>query len=132
MKHRMTLADYGYPAEGIIEICPDGGPDGYEAPQEILSPHTCASCRKYDDACTKEWNNCDEAYYVPERDDRDPDVDTCDDIDYREEWLDASYGFRDPVRCEYSSDETFQQACKAIARINADINSEHEERSEMQ
>ena len=130
---KKTLADYGYPLEGIIEVTPNGGPDGYEMPQEGLTPHTCVSCMQcHGDVCTKEWNNADPADYIPERDDRDPDVDTCDDIVYVEEWLDASYGFRNPVRCEYSSDETYQQACKAIARINADINSEHEERSEMQ
>lgn len=129
MKRNMTLADYGYPKEGIIEVSHDGGPDGYELPQEALAPHTCISCRLCDGAvCMKEWKDLDPTYYVPERDDRDVDNDTCDDIDYEERWLDTEYGFRSPVRCEYSSDEAYQQACKAIDRMNAEINSEHEER----
>lgn len=40
----------------------------------------CDTCREYDgDRCTKFWNNLDPAYYIPDRDDKDPD-------DYCEDW----------------------------------------------
>ena len=41
----------------------------------------CWNCMLFDptkDACTKDWNNMDESYYNPDRDDRDP-SDSCDD-----------------------------------------------------
>lgn len=113
-----TLADYGYPAEGIVSVCWNGSPDAEDYPQEAFTPHTCGSCRLFNgECCTKEWNNGDESYYIPDRDDRDPDNDTCDDIDYEQDWLDE---LRDPVRCEYSSDKAYEQACKAIARMRRD------------
>ena len=117
MRKEPTLADYGYPSEGIIEVDRGGG-DGYELPQEALSPHTCGWCRKCDsgETCTKDGREID------------VDTDTCDDIDYREEWLDTSYGFRSPVRCEYSSDKTYKQACEAIKAINSSIKDDYEER----
>ena len=125
MKDR--LKDWGYPAEGIILVDAGGG-DDYEMPQEALSAHTCGSCRLFDgDYCTKEWNNADESCCIPERDEKDPDTDTCDEIDYVEEWLDCEYGYRSPVRCEYSSDKAYEQACKAINAINAYVNSERED-----
>ena len=124
MKERLN--DWGYPAEGILDVDAGGG-DSYEMPQEALSAHTCGSCRLFDgDYCTKEWNNGDESYCIPERDEKDPDTDTCEQIDYVEEWLDSQYGFRSPVRCEYSSDKAYEQACEAIKAINAYINSERE------
>lgn len=122
-----TLADWGYPAEGIIDVDKGGG-DSYEVPQEAFSPHTCGSCRKFNgEYCTKEWNNGDESYCIPGRDEKDPDTDTCDDIDYEEELLDSQYGFRDPVRCEYSSDKKYKQACEAIKAINRDIKDSYEQ-----
>ena len=45
----------------------------------------CGNCWHYDgDRCTKLWNNHDEDYYLPERDDKDP-QDICDDYEYNEE-----------------------------------------------
>ena len=115
MQRQPRLEDYGYPAEGII--CVDaGGGDFYEMPKEGISAHTCGSCRKF----CKDWT-C-----TVTGEEKDPDYDTCEDIDYKEEWLDSSYGFRSPVRCEYSSDKAYEQACKAINAINADVNSEPE------
>lgn len=126
MRNRMTLKDWGYPAEGII-LVDDGGGDFHEAPQEALSAHTCGSCRLFNgDYCTKDWNNGEEDYCIPERDEKDPDFDYCDDIDYVEEWLDSEYGFRSPVRNEYSSDKAFKQACDAISAINRYIEDEAE------
>ena len=116
MKKKMTLADYGYPAEGIIGVdC--GGGDGYDLPQEALSAHTCKWCRKceHGETCSKDGRDVD------------IDTDTCEDIDYIEEWLDTSYGFRSPARCEYSSDKTYKQACEAIKAINRNINYEYDE-----
>ena len=124
---RTSLEDWGYPAEGIIDVCWNGDPDRcQEMPQEALSAHTCGSCRLFNgDYCTKFWNNAEEDYCLPDRDEKDPDNDTCDDIDYEEEWLDTQYGFRSPVRCEYSSDETYKQACEAIAALNRAIADEY-------
>ena len=115
MRKRETLKDWGYPAEGIIDVS-NGGEDSWECPQEALSEHTCAYCRKF----TKDWTCSDTG------EDQDPDQDYCDDIDYIEEWLDTEGGFRSPVRNEYSSDATYQQACEAIKAINAHIRSERE------
>lgn len=116
-RNEPTLAEMGYPSEGIIEVDRGGG-DGYEMPQEALSPHTCGWCRKCDsgETCTKDGREID------------VDTDSCDDIDYQEEWLDTSYGFRSPVRCEYSSDKTYKQACEAIKAINSSIKDDYEER----
>lgn len=112
---RRTLDDYGYPRGYSIDVDTGGG-DGYEAPQEALSPRTCESCRRLD----KDW-------VCPlTGGDKDPDNDTCDQIDYKEEWLDSSYGFRSPVRCEYDSDEDYKQACEAIKAINKGINDEYD------
>lgn len=39
----------------------------------------CWNCAEYDgDRCMKEWNNLDESYYIPDRDDKNP-TDCCDD-----------------------------------------------------
>lgn len=111
MAMRKTLKDFGYPQEGIIYV-DSGGGNGYECPQEALSAHTCGSCKKFN---RKEW------ICMKDNADKEPDEDFCDDIDYAEEWLDSQYGFRSPVRCEYSSDDTYEQACKAIDRINTSI-----------
>ena len=53
--------------------------------------HVCNSCIYFDrwyEACNREWNNLDEIYYIPDRDDRNED-DTCDywelDPDYEED-----------------------------------------------
>lgn len=121
-----TLEDYGYPHWHIVEVCPNGDPYRAECyPQEHWSAHTCGSCRKFNgEYCTKDWNNGEEDYCIPERDEKDPDNDTCGDIDYEERELEGE--FRSPVRCEYDSDKDYEQACKAIAKINADIRAEDE------
>lgn len=42
-------------------------------------PDGCWNCREFDgDRCMKEWNNSDEDYYLPDRDDRKP-TDSCED-----------------------------------------------------
>lgn len=97
------LKRFNYPDEGLLEISPDGGPDTYFQPQERYSARVCAWCRRFNGYdCTKG------------REVNDPDEDTCDDIDYIEEWLED---LRDPVRQEYSSEKTYQQACKAIRKL---------------
>ena len=111
MRRKTTLKDWGYPAEGIIDV-DDGGGDSHELPQEALSERTCAYCRKFN---KEEW------VCTVTGEDKNPDCDYCDNIDYIEEWLDTEDGFRTPVRSEYSSDKTFQQACKAIKAINHQI-----------
>ena len=111
-----TLKDFGYPAEGIILVDAGGG-DAYEVPQEAFSPRTCEYCRLFD---SKEW------VCTKDGEEKDPDNDSCDDIDYIDKWLDSEYGFRSPVRCEYSSDKAYEQACKAIIRMNRNIKDEYE------
>ena len=107
---KLSLSDYGYPYEGIV-IIDHGGGDGYEYPQEAFTPRDCGSCRLFD---SKEY------VCMKTGDDKDP-YDTCDDIDYKEEWEDSEGGYREPVRHEYSSDKAYEQACKAIKAINRDI-----------
>ena len=47
--------------------------------EEIDSQPCCQNCREFDgDHCMKHWNNLDPAYYIPDRDDKEPD-DYCDD-----------------------------------------------------
>ena len=118
MKRKITLEDYGYPREGILDVDAGGG-DSYEMPQEALSARGCDSCRNFD---RKEW------VCKLTGEEKDPDYDYCDDIDYIEKWLDNSLGFRSPVRQEYSSDEAYKQACDAINAINANIDDENRER----
>ena len=108
MRNEPTLEEFGYPREGIV-VEDMGGGDGREWPQEVLSAHTCGSCKKFDH---KDW------VCTMTKEDRDPDCDTCENIDYEEEWLETCYGFRSPVRNEYSSDKAYEQACKAIIAIN--------------
>lgn len=44
----------------------------------------CWNCTCYNgDCCTKDWNNADEIYYVPDRDDHDPDY-MCEDWEQNE------------------------------------------------
>ena len=113
---QIDLRKIGYPAEGIICVDTGGGND-YESPQEALSEHTCAYCRRFDH---KEW-------VCPlDGQEKNPDEDTCDSIDYEEVWLDCQYGFRSPVRCEYSSDENYKKACEAIKTINRMIKADWE------
>ena len=122
---KTTLKDYGYPAEGIVYVDTGGGKD-YECPQEAFTSHTCISCKLWDsDYCTKGGK---ETFCTPDGNEIDPYTYTCDDIDYIDEWLDTEYGFRDPVRCEYSTDKAYEQACEAIKRLNKDIKEDHEER----
>jgi len=48
----------------------------------------CAHCSHFDPgkgACTVEWNNLDESYYIPERDDRDG-YDLCGQYDWDGSW----------------------------------------------
>ena len=51
--------------------------DATKEEAEKVTPH-CGNCLDYDgDHCTLYWNNADDDYYVPERDDKDP-YDCCD------------------------------------------------------
>ena len=115
MKKRITLKDWGYPAEGILDV-DDGGGDSHEAPQEALSAHECAYCRNFDG----------KQYICKLTGEDREDDECCDKIDYIEKKLDSEYGFRSPVRQEYGSDKTYKQACEAIDAINNDIEAENE------
>ena len=111
-----SLKDCGYPEEGIIYVDAGGG-DDYEMPQEALSEHGCVSCRNLDKK---------ECVCKLTGEEKDPECDYCDEIDYIECWLNTEYGFRSPVRQEYSSDEAYEQACKAIEAINDCIREQNE------
>ena len=52
--------------------------DATEEEAEKKITHCCGNCIEYDgDRCTLYWNNLDESYYLPDRDDKDP-YDCCD------------------------------------------------------
>lgn len=61
--------------------------------------HGCWDCLLYDpskEACTKDWNNLDESYYNPDRDDHDPtyycsDHETDPDAEWSD-WFDTDDG----------------------------------------
>ena len=58
----------------------------------------CGYCTHYcGDVCAKEWNNGDDSYYVPERDDKDED-DCCDDYEWNEKLLELPKEPKKPVR----------------------------------
>ena len=66
-------------------------PPGCVEPDEIdemFVPEPCCKyCNSYNgDYCTKEWNNLDECYKVPERDEKD-EYDVCDDYEWNGEPL---------------------------------------------
>lgn len=45
----------------------------------------CGSCIHYDGSrCTKDWNNLDDAYYIPERDDK-KQSEWCEDYEWDED-----------------------------------------------
>ena len=45
----------------------------------------CEFCQEYDgDRCHREWNNNDDCYYIPERDDKEPD-DVCEGYEWNGE-----------------------------------------------
>ena len=106
------LKDFGYPAAYIVSVA--DGEDDYDMPQEAWTAHECGNCRLWD----KHMCICRE-----DGSEREPE-DTCEHIDYIELRLDSSLGFRDPVRCEYESDEDYEQACGAIERLNKWLDSE--------
>ena len=54
-------------------------------PGKLIPEPSCGSCIHYDGGhCTKDWNNLDDAYYIPERDDKDS-CECCDDYDWDED-----------------------------------------------
>ena len=47
---------------------------------ELDNQPCCGNCIEYDgDRCHKDWNNNDDCYYIPDRDDKSP-------YDYCEDW----------------------------------------------
>ena len=71
---------------------PSKAPKAKEEPLPFTDPpNGCWNCMNYDwrhEACTTNWNNMDESYYVPEIDDRKPD-DVCEYWELNE---DAEWG----------------------------------------
>lgn len=63
-----------YTFEGEMRAADRGEPLPFTDPPE----DGCWNCLEYDgNRCHKEWNNNDECYYVPERDDKEP-TDRCE------------------------------------------------------
>lgn len=64
----------------------------------------CYYCTEYDgDRCHKEWNNNDEIYYVPERDDKE-ETDCCADYEWNGELLELPKEPKKPTRREGMKD----------------------------
>ena len=72
--------------------------DKYGDPDDEDKPDPgCWNCTQYDgNACMKEWNNLDPCYYIPDRDDKDP-QDYCEDheTDHDAVWEDF-FGGNEP------------------------------------
>lgn len=71
-----------------MEIIWNNNPyDARQIPDNRIPEPSCGSCVFYDGShCTKDWNDLDITYYLPERDDREP-YETCDDYEWDEETL---------------------------------------------
>ena len=69
----------------------------------------CRYCTEYNgDSCMKEWNNADEDYYFPERDDREPE-ESCDDYEWNGELLEEPHR---PIRDDYAGEKLYQEAMR--------------------
>lgn len=70
----------------------------------------CKYCKEYDgDSCMKEWNNADPAYYVPERDDKQPD-ECCGDYVWNGEYLEEPKRPVKPTRLQFVTEGAFRHA----------------------
>lgn len=64
----------------------------FESPERLLDDpedrkECCGMCALFDgDHCTKEWNNMDKDYYLPWRDDKEPE-DWCECFEKGEKWI---------------------------------------------
>ena len=57
-----------------------------EKPEKAPPEPRCEFCWEYDGCrCHKEWNNNDDCYYDPDRDDKEPE-DCCDDYEWNGEY----------------------------------------------
>ena len=57
-----------------------------KAVSTLSQKECCETCVHYDGRrCTKDWNNLDPAYYIPDRDDVEP-WDHCEDYEYDKEF----------------------------------------------
>ena len=70
------------------EIIWNNNPDDARlVPDNLIPEPSCGSCIFNDGShCTKDWNDLDSTYYLPERDDREP-YETCDDYKWDEETI---------------------------------------------
>lgn len=105
-----------WPAEDIVmEFCWNGDPDRCEVvSREFLPDPCCEYCKEYDgERCHKEWNNNDECYYLPDRDDKDPD-ECCDDYEWNEDLENLREEPREPKKEDYRRERDYLRAKKAV------------------
>ena len=54
----------------------------------VVPEPCCRYCTNYDgDRCMKDWNNAEEDYYIPDRDDKEP-FELCECYQWNDEWED--------------------------------------------
>lgn len=98
----------------------------YEPPYEgtefdkLFEPDpACLYCTHYlGDVCTKDWNNMDESYYIPERDDKEAD-ECCDDYEWNGEELEEPKPPVKPKRKDFDSEGKYGMAWRSY---KADMN----------
>ena len=87
--------------------------DAMEGPDDMWLPEPCCGyCEHFDgDRCTKDWNNMDESYYVPDRDDK-SEYDWCEDYGWNGETLEYPRKPVKPVRRENQTDYQWKLAMR--------------------
>lgn len=75
-----------------MEINYNNNPDTVQVPDRVIPKPSCGSCYYYDckGKCTLYWNNLDECYYNPCRDDREPD-ELCEEYIWDEETFEGDF-----------------------------------------
>lgn len=85
-------------------------PELNDIPDMWIPDDCCRYCIYYDgDVCTREWNNGDEDYYVPERDDK-LETDCCDHYEWNGELLELPKEPVKPKRSQYKDERIYKLA----------------------
>lgn len=84
--------------------------EGREEDKFFEPDPACEYCEHYNGTyCTIDWNNMDESYCIPDRDEREPD-DSCDDYAWNGEQLEEPKEPEKPKREDYPSEGSFARA----------------------